>query len=253
MRSFYASAVLASVLLAAGSAIGQEKLLIGTDATYPPFESLDASGNFEGFDIDIGKAICAEMKAECEFVNNEWDGMIPSLVSGKFDMVISSVSITPERLKLIDFSDRYYNTPPAVAVSKSSDIADIQALAGKTIGTQSATTHANYAEKHLGQSELRVYPTADEYKLDLANGRIDGAVDDVVVLTEWVKSEAGSCCKVLATLPIDPVINGEGVGVAVKKGSTLRDRLNAAIQAIRSNGTYKKINDKYFDFDAYGN
>jgi len=125
-------------------------------------------------------------------------------------------------------------------------------LKGKTIGAQSSTTHANYATAHLKDVELKLYPTADEYKLDIANGRIDAVIDDVVVLSEWVASDAGKCCKMLGTLPTDKVINGEGAGIAVRQGDPLKDKFNAAIAAIRADGTYKKIQDKYFNFDVYG-
>jgi len=253
---FLAAASLAALSLFAGSAMAAgEKLVIGTDATYPPFESMDASGQFLGFEIDLAKALCAEMKVECTFVNNDFDGIIPGLQSKKFDAIISSMSITPERSKLVDFSDKYYNTPPAIAVPKDSKVTEATAkgLADKTIGAQSSTTHANYAEAHLKETELKLYPTADEYKLDISNGRIDAVMDDVVVLSEWVKSDAGACCKILGTLPVDPAINGVGVGVAIRKGDALREKFNTAIAAVRKSGKYKEINDKYFDFDAYGN
>ena len=127
------------------------------------------------------------------------------------------------------------------------------ALAGKTLGAQSSTTHANYAEAHMKGADLKLYPTSDEYKLDIANGRIDAVIDDVVVLSQWVKSDAGSCCKILGTLAIDPVINGEGAGIAVRKGEeALADRFTQAIADIRKSGKYQEINKKYFDFDVYG-
>ncbi len=126
-------------------------------------------------------------------------------------------------------------------------------LNGKTLGAQASTTHSNYAEAKFPDTELKAYPTADEYKLDVSNGRVDGVIDDSVVLTEWVELEAGACCKILGLLPIDPVINGQGAGVAVRKGEKeLAEKFNAAITAIRANGKYKEINDKYFKFDVYG-
>ena len=250
---FFAASIAAAALFA-GSALAQEKITIATEGAYPPFNSLEADGTLTGFDVDIAKALCEQMKAECELVTNDWDGMIPALQAKKFDAIIASMSITPERLEQVDFSKKYYNTPPAIAVPKDSDIAEAtpEALAGKTLGAQGSTTHSNYAEKHMPDSDLKLYPTADEYKLDLENGRVDAVVDDIVVLSEWVKSDAGACCKVLGALPVDVEINGEGAGIAVRKGDELANRFSEAILAIRENGKYKEINDKYFDFDVYG-
>ncbi len=228
---------------------------VGTEGAYPPFNNLESDGTLVGFDIDIAKALCEEMKADCEFVVQDWDGMIPALLAGKFDAIIASMSITAERKEKVDFSNKYYNTPPAIAVPKDSDItaATDEALAGKTLGAQSSTTHSNYAEAKLGSAELKLYPTPDEYKLDIASGRIDAVIDDVIVLSEWLKTDDGACCKIIGTLVPDPVINGEGAGIAIRKGEDdLREKLNSAIDAIRANGKYKEINDKYFAVDVFG-
>lgn len=239
----------------AGAAHAADKIVIGTEGAYPPFNNLESDGTLTGFDIDIAKALCAEMKAECTFVTQDWDGIIPALQAKKFGAIVASMSITPERKEKVDFTDKYYNTPPAIAVPKDSTLTEATeaALEGKVLGAQGSTTHSNYAEAHMKKSELKLYPTADEYKLDLANGRIDGAIDDVVVLSEWLKTPDGACCKLLGTLPIDPVINGEGAGIAIRKGEdALREKFNAAIKAIRANGKYQEINAKYFPFDVYG-
>lgn len=249
-----ASAAVVALFSTAAMAEG-EKIVIGTEGAYPPFNNLEADGTLTGFDVDIAKALCEEMKAECTFVTQEWDGMIPALIAKKFDAIIASMSITEERKQQVDFSKKYYNTPPAIVVPKDSELteATAEALAGKTLGAQSSTTHSNYAEAHMKGAELKLYPTADEYKLDIANGRVDAVIDDVVVLSEWLKSDDGACCKLLGTLPVDPVINGEGAGIAVRKGETdLADKFTNAIAAIRANGKYQEINAKYFDFDVYG-
>ena len=258
MRSTKRLAIAATVSVLAvfaGTSQAADKIIMGTEGAYPPFNVLEADGTLTGFDVDIARALCEEMKAECTFVTQEWDGAIPALQAKKFDAFIASMSITPERKQKVDFTDKYYNTPPAIAVPKDSDITEANeaALAGKVLGAQSSTTHSNYAEAHMKQSELKLYPTAEEYKLDLANGRIDAAIDDVVVLSEWLKTEDGACCKLLGTLPVDPEINGAGAGIAIRKGDdALREKLNAAIKAIRANGKYQEINAKYFPFDVYG-
>ncbi|MEF2071472.1 ABC transporter substrate-binding protein [Consotaella aegiceratis] len=249
----------AALALSTAAGFAQDKdwstVKIGTEGAYPPFNYLTASGELAGFDIDIAKALCDEMKVECEFVTQDWDGIIPALQNGKFDAIIASMSITPEREEQIDFTNKYYQTPPAIAVPKDSDIAEAtaEALDGKVIGAQAATTHFQAAESYFPDADVRGYPTAEEYKLDVASGRLDGVVDDVVVLDEWLKTDEGSCCKLLGTLPADPEIYGKGIGIGLRKGDEkLKDMFNDAIVAIRENGTYKEIQDKYFDFDVYG-
>ena len=228
---------------------------IGTDATYPPFESQDSAGNIIGFDIDIGNAVCAEVQLKCVFSNQDWDGIIPALTADKIDAILSSMSITEERLQSIDFTDKVYNTPPALAVAKDSPITGLEPgdLAGKSVGVQSSTTHAAYVEQTYPDAEIKYYKTADDYKLDLANGRLDAAMDDVVVLSDWLDSGDGACCKLVGTIKPVPEIHGVGTGIGVRKGDTdLKELFNKGIAAIRANGKYKEINDKYFKFDAFG-
>ncbi|WP_337183118.1 ABC transporter substrate-binding protein [Shinella sp.] len=249
-----ASAAVIALFASSAAMADGEKIVIGTEGAYPPFNNLESDGTLTGFDVDIAKALCEEMKAECTFVTQDWDGIIPALIAKKFDAIVASMSITAERKKQVDFSKKYYNTPPAIVVPKDSDIKEAtpEALAGKTLGAQGSTTHSNYAEAHMKDAEVKLYPTADEYKLDIANGRIDAVIDDVVVLSEWLKTDDGACCKLLGTLPIDPVINGEGAGIAVRQGDPLADKFTAAIAAIRKSGKYQEINAKYFPFDVYG-
>lgn len=228
---------------------------VGTEGAYPPFNSVNAAGKLEGFDIDIAKALCEQAKLKCEFVVQDWDGMIPALLASKFDIIIASMSITEERLKKIDFTNKYYNTPPAIAVPKDSKLSGVSDtdLKDVILGAQASTTHSNYAEAKLSSAKLKLYPTPDEYKADIISGRVDAVIDDVVVLSDWVKSDAGACCKILGMLVPDEKINGVGAGIGLRKGSEdLKKILNDAIDAIRENGKYKEINDKYFDFDVYG-
>ena len=264
MRVIRTLAVAATALaLFAGAANAQDndsgkdwsKVVIGTEGAYPPFNYIDASGDLKGFDVDIAKALCDQMKVECTFVTQDWDGIIPALQNGNFDAIVASMSITPEREQQIAFTNKYYQTPPAIAVPKDSDIKEAtdKALAGKEIGAQVSTTHSRAAKALFPDADVKLYPTAEEYKLDIENGRLDAVMDDVVVLTEWVKSDEGACCKILSTLPADPKIYGKGVGIGMRKGDDkLKGMFNDAIAAIRENGTYKKIQDKYFDFDVYG-
>ncbi|MBS3647140.1 ABC transporter substrate-binding protein [Pseudaminobacter sp. 19-2017] len=239
-----------------GAAGAQEQVVrIGTEGAYPPFNNLTADGKLEGFDIDIANALCEEMKVKCEFVTQDWDGMIPALQAGKFDAIIASMSITDERKKKVDFTNKYYNTPPAIVAPKDTDIKGVtkEDLAGKTLGVATSTTHYNYSEKTYTDSEIKGYPSSQEFLLDLANGRLDAANDDISVIEEWLKTPDGQCCKIVGAVKPVPEIHGPGAGIAIRKGETeLADKFNAAIDAIRKNGKYKQINDKYFTYDVYG-
>ena len=251
------AASLALIVAGAGAASAKDwkTIRIGTEGAYPPFNFFDSDKQLQGFDIDIAKALCAEMNADCEFVTQDWDGIIPALQAGKFDAIIASMSITDERKEKVDFTNKYYNTPPAIVAPKDTDIQGVtkEDLAGKVIGVQGSTTHSNYAEATYTDSDVKLYPTADEYKLDLVNGRLDAVNDDIIVLKEFLGTPEGDCCKVVGTITPDPAIHGEGAGIAIRKGETeLAEKFNKAIDAIRANGKYKEINDKYFDFDAYG-
>ncbi len=248
-------AATAALALTAGAASAQETLRIGTEGAYPPFNNLTADGKLVGFDIDIANALCEEMKVKCEFITQDWDGIIPALQASKFDAIIASMSITEERKKQVDFTNKYYNTPPAIAAAKGSGITGVtkEALAGKTIGVATSTTHFNYSEKTFTDSTIKGYPTSQEEQLDLAAGRIDAINDDISVIEEWLKTPDGQCCEIVGTVTPVPEIHGPGAGIAVRKGETaLADKFNAAIDAIRANGKYKEINDKYFPYDVYG-
>ena len=222
---------------------------------YPPFAEKGADGNWKGWEIEIANAICAAMNEKCEWVEVSWDGIIPALLAKKFDVIISSMSITEERMKTIDFSDKYYNTPAVIVAPKSSDIsADPASVKGKIVGVQVSTTHANYAEKHLQSmtDSIKTYQTFDEHNQDLVAGRIDAVVGDSLAISPFLKSDAGQCCEVKGNLE-DVAVFGPGVGGGMRKGEDdLRSKFNAAIAKIRADGTYDAISKKYFDFDIYG-
>ena len=250
-------ALAAAIGLAAISGAAAQQVRVGFAAEpYPPFTSPDASGNWEGWEVDFMKAICAEAKLDCVVTPVAWDGIIPALTTNKIDMIIGSMSITAERQQTIDFSDKYYNSPPGIIGAKDVKFdATPEGLAGKTLGVQVATIHQVYANKYFGEAGATVkeYQTQDEANNDLAAGRIDAVQADSIALTDFLKTEQGACCDMKGTVKDDPEILGLGVGVGLRKGETeLKDKINAAIKAIRANGTYDTFSKKYFDFDVYG-
>ena len=245
-----ASAALATAAMA-------EPIKIGVAAEpYPPFTSPDASGNWVGWEVDFMNAICKQAALECVITPTAWDGIIPALTSGQIDVIMSSMSITAERAKTIDFSDKYYNTPASIMVAKDSAITpDVAGLTGKIIGVQVSTIHAAYVDKYFAPvaAEVKTYQTQDEANQDLAAGRVDAVMADSITLGDFVNSDTGkACCKVAGNVADDPEILGAGVGFGLRKGDPLKDKLNEAIKAIRADGSYDAITKKYFASDIYG-
>jgi polar amino acid transport system substrate-binding protein len=202
----------------------------------------DAAGNWTGWEVEIVNAICAEAKFECELVPIPWDGLIPALTTKKIDAIMNSMSITEERKKTIDFSDKYYNTPTAIVGPKSEKFgATPEDLRGKILGVQVSTTHSAYAKKHFTEAaEIKEYQTQDEANQDLAAGRIDATQADSIALDAFLKSEQGAaCCDLKGHVAEDVEILGPGVGAGLRKEDTeLKEKINAAIKAIRENGKY---------------
>lgn len=223
---------------------------------YPPFFAKDASGKWQGWEIDLMDAICAEMKEKCSIVELSWDGLIPALQTKKFDVIWSSMSNTEERQKIIDFTDKYYNTPSKLIGAKGEKAgATAEDVKGKTIGIQVATIQSEYYKKYFaGVADEKTYQTLDEAFQDLAAGRIDYVFGDSIVLDAFVKSDAGKdCCADMGDVADDKEILGLGVSGGLRKEDTeLKAKLNAAIAAVRASGKYDEITRKYFSFNIYG-
>jgi polar amino acid transport system substrate-binding protein len=239
----------ATLALGIGTANAQQaKLRIGTEGAYPPFNNLTSDGKLEGFDIDIARALCEEMKTECEFVTQDWDGIIPALQANRFDAIVASMSITDERKQQVDFSDPYYTNSLVFVAPKDSDFS-LANIDGKTISVQEGTLAASFLEETYPKAEVKAYPSQLEAWADLGNGRVDAALADFGVQYGWVNSPDGACCEFKG----DAVSSDDKIGIAIRKGDTeLAGKLNAAIKAIRDNGKYAEINKKYFPFDIFG-
>jgi polar amino acid transport system substrate-binding protein len=246
---------MAFVLPADGPAAAKtwKTVRIGTDATYPPFESIDSKGEIVGWEIDYGKALCAWMQVTCTFQNQDWDGIIPSLLGDKFDVILSGMSVTPARRTKVLFSDLYYAAPPVFvgsAADKSDDVSPA-ALKGKTIGAQSSTIFADYLAKYYKDSDIKLYPAGDEPNIDLADGRLDYVVNDIVAEESFIEKSGNGCCRIVAMIRRDPAIFGPGVGAAFRKEDTdLCAMFNQAIAALFANGTYDRLMKQYFKVDV---
>ena len=247
MKSYKAVllAALAAVFLG-GQAVAADKLRIGTEGAYPPFNEIDNTGKAVGFDLDIAHALCEKMGAECSVVTSDWDGIIPALNTRRFDVLVASMSITDERKRAVDFTDPYYTNKLQFVAPKNSDFkVDNDYLKGKTIGAQRATIAGQWLEENLGDVvTIRLYDTQENAYLDMASGRIDGVLADVFVQYEWLQSDAGANFEFKG----EPVFDDDQIGIAVRKGDPLRERLNKALAEIIEDGTYDEINAKYFPF-----
>ncbi|WP_238370809.1 transporter substrate-binding domain-containing protein [Heliomarina baculiformis] len=249
------AATAAAALLTAG-AVAADPIKVGVAAEpYPPFSSVNSAGEWEGWEIEIIKAVCDAAELECEITPTAWDGIIPALTGKQIDVIMTSMSITEERQKTIDFSDPYYNTPTVIVADKSMDIEPTpESLAGKILGVQASTIHQNYAQKYFTDAaEIRIYQTQDEANQDLVSGRIDATQADSIAMSAFIESDAGACCEIKGAVADDPSILGLGVGAGVRKGEDeLREKLNAGIAKILEDGTHEEITSKYFSTSIYG-
>jgi polar amino acid transport system substrate-binding protein len=246
LRSLWIALGLAMLL--AGNALAADKIRIGTEGAYPPFNQIDASGNLIGFDVDIAKALCAKMQVECEFVTQDWDGIIPGLLAKKYDAIVASMSITPERQKAVAFTNHYWSNKLRFVAKKGSGL-DPANLKAKTIGAQRATISATWLEDNLKDKvQIKLYDTQENAYLDLAAGRLDGILADMLVTYEWLKTDDAKGFDFVG----EPVKIDDRIGIALRKEDTaLKAKLDSALAAILADGTYQKINAKYFPFSIY--
>ncbi|MFP4037609.1 MAG: ABC transporter substrate-binding protein [Desulfobacteraceae bacterium] len=248
--------VLAGALAGPAAAGDWDKVRIGTEGAYPPFNYVDKKGELKGFDIDIARALCEEMGVEYEFVIQDWDGIIPGLLAKKYDAIIASMSITEERKAKVDFTDKYYQTPARFVAEKGAGI-DVskEGLKGKKVGVQRATIHENFLRDRFGDVvDIKSYATQDEANMDLVAGRVDLVIADATVLLGgFLETDAGKDYEFIGPGFTDEEWFGEGIGIAIRKeDDDLRKMFNQAIKKIREKGIYQEINAKYFDFDVYG-
>ena len=249
MRNLIATLFVAASFVLAPLSQAGDKIRLATEGAYAPFNMVDSDGNLIGFDVDIAIALCAQMQADCEIVAQDWDGIIPGLLARKYDAIIASMSVTPERLRVVDFTNKYYSNVLAFVGPKGKPLdTSREGLTGLSVGAQRSTIAGQTLED--GYSDVvsvKLYDTQDNAYLDLAAGRLDAILSDKFPAYDWLQSKDGSAFEFKGDdLDID-----DKIGIAVRKGDKLKERLNNALDAIVADGTYKKINDKYFPFDIY--
>ena len=268
---FFLSSISALAILF--SSAQADSIRIGTEGAYPPWNAKDESGKLIGFEVELANFLCIYMKRDCTIVEQDWDGMIPGLIMRKYDAIMAGMSITDERMKTINFSQGYADEVASLAVMKGSSLEGMDtpksinlstggsaakkvlktltaALAGKTIGVQTATIHQNFLESgDVGSVKIRTYKTQDEVNLDLAAGRIDAALAAAVAFTDYAEKSGKDVVLVGPTFAGGAFGNGVGVGLR-KEDTQLEKDFNKAINTARKNGKISELAIKWFGFDA---
>lgn len=269
-----AIAVVAVLPLAAAPALAKEwtTLKIATEGAYPPFNSVTPDGKVVGFEPELLESICERAKLKCETVIQEWKGIIPGLLAGKYDAIMSGMSVTPKRLEVIDFSIPYTNSPSTYAVLKNSPLvkelgeakrvmltddaaakasaaADAKVLSGKLLAVQTATIQADFAKTYLPSVKTRVYETTQEEDLDLKAGRVDAIFASASSLVATLDQSKGEI--VLAGPKYYGGLFGLGSAFGIQKDQPeLKAKLDAAIKSCIDDGTVKRVAEKWFHVDT---
>ena len=273
MKKFILSLLALSVLSLATIA-NAKSIRIGTEGAYPPWNNLNSAGELEGAEIDFGNEACKRMAVDCEWVTQDWDGIIPALLNGKYDIIVAGMSITEERKEKVNFTTGYMTDGARFAVLKDSGLANlnvgtdkvnlnnaggkeqaaigqlIAAMNDKTVCVQSSTIHQNFLEKHMaGAVEVRLYQSVDDHNLDLAAGRCDAILADVGSIIDFTESDGG--VDVAFTGPtFSGGVFGDGVGGAIRKeDADILEMWNKVIVEMSADGTTAKITEKWFGRD----
>ncbi len=273
MKNFIIS-LLAMSILCMLTVANAKSIRIGTEGAYPPWNNLNAAGELEGAEIDFGNEACKRMGAECVWVTQDWDGIIPALLNGKYDIIIAGMSITEERKQKVNFTDGYMNDGARFWVINDSGLADlsiagvtkvnmnkaggkeqaalgqmIAAFEGKNVCVQSSTTHANFAAEYMSGSNVKLYQTVDDHNIDLVAGRCDAVISDVASAVDFMATDQGANAAFTGpTFSGGPW--GDGVGGAIRKeDSDILEMWNIAIAEMSTDGTTAKITEKWFGRD----
>ena len=215
---------------------------IATESSYKPFSYTDTDGKLIGYEIELVDALCAQMKAECEVISQDWDGLIPGLNAQKFDAAIAGMSITPERKEVVDFSDPYFHSG-IILIGKKGDDLSVESLTGLPIASQRSTVASQYLQDEHADADIKLYDTQDNAYLDLTSGRVRGMMSDKVTGIDWLKTDAGKGYEVKGE---EISTNDDAMGIAFRKGDPLIAKFNAALAELKDNGTYDQITGSYF-------
>lgn len=220
----------------------EQTIRIATETSFKPFSYLDTSGQPIGFEIDLANALCQKMQAKCEILPQDWDSLIPGLNANKFDAIMAGMSATDERRQVVDFSEPYFNNTLVLIAKKDANVG-INDVNGKNVATQQATVSADYLKANYPQAIVKTYDKQDNAYLDLAAGRVDFMLSDIVPMLDWLKTDQGGAFEVKGA-PID--INDK-VAIAVRKNDAIKAKFDTALNELKASGEYDAIVAKYFD------
>ncbi len=232
--------ILSAVLFGSAAVVNAQDITFAMEPSYPPFEFTNEKGDIVGFDVDVANAICKEIQATCKFKGESFDALIPNLKAKRFDAAISAMDITETRAKQVLFSDAYYDSTASYVALKGKATLDT----AKNIGVQNGTTFQQYTIAETKQYAPKAYASLQDAILDLKNGRIDIIFGDTAVLADMIDKEPE------IQFVGDKVTNkkyfGNGLGIAMNKSNKeLAENLNKGLRAIKANGEYQKIYDKW--------
>ncbi len=233
---------------AAETAATGDVLRIGTEGAYAPFNYTNADGTLGGFDVDIANAICADMKVTCEITAQDWDGIIPGLKAGKYDAIVAAMSVTPEREQQVSFTEPYFSNTLVFLAKKDSsfDPSNSDDINAHSIAAQRSTISSQWLEKVYPNADMKLYDTLSNAFLDLGSNRVDAMVSDKLPALEWLGSTSGS----QYALKGQEIDINDNFAIAVRPGDALQAKINKSLVNIKADGTYDKINQKYFAIPA---
>ncbi len=233
---------------AAETAATGEVLRIGTEGAYAPFNYTNADGTLGGFDVDIANAICADMQVTCEITAQDWDGIIPGLKAGKYDAIVAAMSVTPEREQQVSFTEPYFSNTLVFLAKKDSsfDPSNSDDINAHSIAAQRSTISSQWLENAYPNADMKLYDTLSNAFLDLGSNRVDAMVSDKLPALEWLGSTSGS----QYALKGQEIDINDNFAIAVRPGDALQAKINKSLVNIKADGTYDKINQKYFAIPA---
>ncbi|BCF97841.1 ABC transporter substrate-binding protein [Paraburkholderia sp. PGU19] len=252
----YALCVALAVMASGAMAKEWKTVRIGVDASYPPFESVAPSGQMIGFDVDLTRALCAKMNVRCVWIPQDLDGIIPALKAKKFDIIVSSLTVTDKRREQIDFSDRLFDAPARMIAKKGSPLLPtVESLEGKHVGVEQGSTQEAYAKAYWEPKGVTIVPyqNQDQVYADLATGRLDAALqDELQADAGFLKTPRGKDFAWAGPEVKDPKTLGEGTAIGVRKeDGELKAKLNKALAEVHQDGTFTKLEKQYFDVDIF--